>query len=89
MVGRYPVELCCPLPVRKIIKHKSVPLKIKRGWGDGKKVDIHSSCQTSDNIFQCIMPDEEPGRHTDIFEDELEIRSDGSREAACANELKV
>lgn len=35
------------------------------------------------------MPDEEPGRHTGIFEDELEIRSDGSREAACANALKV
>lgn len=88
MVGRYPVELCCPLPVRKIIKHKSVPPKIKGGGGE-KKVDIHNSCQISDNIFQCVMPNEEPGRHTGIFEDELEIRSDGSREAACANALKV
>lgn len=63
MVGRYPVELCCPLPVRKIIKHKSVPPKIKGGGGGGG-VDIHNSCQISDNIFQCIMPNEEPGRHT-------------------------
>lgn len=54
-----------------------------------KKRLTSSSCQISDNIFQCIMPDEEPGRHTGIFEDELEIRSDGSREAACANALKV
>lgn len=38
MVGRYPVELCCPLPVRKIIKHKSVPPKIKGGGGVKKRL---------------------------------------------------
>lgn len=38
----------------------------------------------ADNVFQSIMPDEEAGRDTGIFEDELEIKNERScRQQIC------